>query len=102
MSHLHKILAILLSRRLHPVHETLHHAPRPTTPRSSPRACLLDHLIRLEEERRGDREAERLGRLEVDDQLERSRPLHGQVGRLRTFQDLIHIAGGTLAQVSPV
>ena len=30
-------------------------------------ACLFDQLIRLEEERRGDREAERLGSLEVDD-----------------------------------
>ena len=41
-----------------------------------------NHLVRLEEEGRGNREAERLGRLEVDDQLELRRLLHGQVGGL--------------------
>jgi hypothetical protein len=33
-------------------------------------AGLPDHLVRLEEERRGDRQAERLGGLEVDHQLQ--------------------------------
>src|SRR5215510_14512702 len=32
-------------------------------------AGLLDHLVRLEEERRGDRDPERLGGLQIDDQL---------------------------------
>jgi hypothetical protein len=35
-----------------------------------------DHVGRLEEERRGDREPERLSGLQVDDQLERHRLLH--------------------------
>jgi hypothetical protein len=35
-----------------------------------------DHLIRPEQERRGNGEAERLGGLEVDEQLEFRGPLH--------------------------
>src|SRR4029434_3189739 len=52
-------------------------------PRSGPPACpcplLLDHLIRQKEERRGERDPERLRRLEVEDQLELHRLLHRQV-----------------------
>jgi hypothetical protein len=40
----------------------------------------------------GDGEAERLGGLEVDDQLERHRLLHRQIGRLGAFEDLPDIA----------
>ena len=43
----------------------------------------LDHLIRPLQERRRDRQAERLGRLEVDDQLILGRRLHGQIGQVR-------------------
>ena len=43
---------------------------------------LLDDLVRLEEERRGHGQTERLRRLEVDVQLELRRLLHRQVGRL--------------------
>jgi hypothetical protein len=43
-------------------------------------AELLDHLIRAPQERRRDRQAERLGRLEVDHQLELRRLLDGQIG----------------------
>src|SRR6516165_10305212 len=46
-----------------------------------------DHLIGLEEERRGDGQAQCLSRLEVDDQLERHGLLHGHVRRLGTVQD---------------
>ena len=60
-------------------------------------APLLDHLVGPEEERRGDRHAERLRRLQIDDQLERSL-LDGQVGRLDAVQDLVHKAGGALTQ----
>jgi hypothetical protein len=35
-----------------------------------PCAYLLDHLVRLEEEHRGKREAQFLRRLEVDDEME--------------------------------
>ena len=50
-----------------------------------------DHLIRLQEERWGDGEAERLGGLEIDHQLEFHRLLHGQVARLGAFQNLVHV-----------
>src|SRR5262245_2615770 len=65
----------------------------PGTPATPPRPCpfphLLDHLVCLEQERRGHGEAERLGSREVDDQLEFRGPLHWQVRRLRTFENLI-------------
>jgi hypothetical protein len=48
--------------------------------RGGARRCgSADHLVGLEEERRGDGEAERLGRLQVDDQLQRGGLLHGQI-----------------------
>jgi hypothetical protein len=47
-----------------------------------------DHLGRLEEERRGDGEAQFFGGLEVEDQLELGGLLHGQVSGLGTLQDL--------------
>src|SRR5213083_2565780 len=46
-------------------------------------ARLLDHLIRLEEERRRDGQAKGLRGLEVDRQLKLAGPLHRQVGGLR-------------------
>ena len=46
---------------------------------ASPCARLLDHLVRLEQERRRDREAQGLGGLQVDDEFELHRPLHRQV-----------------------
>src|SRR5215211_6858674 len=55
----------------------------------------LDHLVRLEEKARRNREAEGLGSLEVDDQLELHRLLHGEVPRVSPLQDLVHIGSGT-------
>src|SRR5262249_29985133 len=60
-------------------------------PPACPCALLLDHLIRQDEERRGDGEAERLGGLEVDDQLEFRRPLDRQIPRLLTTKYPINI-----------
>src|SRR5216683_1053702 len=51
---------------------------------------LPDHLMRLEEECRGDGEAKGLGRLQVDDQFELRGLLYWQVARLCPFQDLVH------------
>src|SRR2546422_9416411 len=56
---------------------------------------LLDHLVRLEEERRGDREPERLGGLQIDDQLELHSPLHREIGWLGTLEDLIYVVSST-------
>jgi hypothetical protein len=54
---------------------------------------LADHLVGLEEERRGNGAAEGLGGLEVDDQLERRGLLHRQVGGQGSF-----IGGSTIGR----
>jgi hypothetical protein len=68
------------------------------------RRSSAEHLIRLEEERWGDDQAEHLRRLEVDDQLEGGGLLHRQVGGLGALEDLVDIGGATvqLATVFPV
>src|SRR5262245_17890044 len=55
------------------------------------RARLFKHLIRTQEHRLWDREAQRLRGLEVDPQLELRWLLHGKVGRLGSFEDLVHV-----------
>ena len=60
-------------------------------------ARLLDHLIGQEEQRGGYRQPERLGGLEVDDQLELQRLLHGQLRGLGAFEDLVDVGGGASA-----
>src|SRR5215813_14055002 len=62
-------------------------------------AGLPDHLIRLEEEHRGDCQSEGLGGLEVEDQLKLHWLLNGQVGRLGPLQDLVHIGGRAAEEV---
>src|SRR5262245_29654364 len=51
----------------------------------------LNHLIRPGQQRRRNRQAERLGGLEVDGDLEPRRLLYGEVGGLRAFEDSIDI-----------
>src|SRR6266542_778402 len=55
----------------------------------------LNHLVRSQQQRWRDRQAEGLGSLEVDHQLELRRLLNGEVGGLSTFEDLVHVACGT-------
>ena len=64
----------------------------------SPRlsALLLDPLVRLEEKPRGEREPERLGRLEIDDQFEPHGLLDGEVRGLGPFQDFVDLDGQPL------
>src|SRR5713101_6927850 len=62
----------------------------------------MNHLIRPPQHRRRDRQAEGLGRLEVDDQLELRRLLDGQVGGLAAFQNLVHVSGGAPIIISKV
>ena len=50
--------------------------------------ALLDDLVGPLEQRLRDGEPERLGGLEVDDQLELGGLLHGQVGGLGALEDL--------------
>jgi hypothetical protein len=65
-------------------------APAQRWKRSFPH-CSLDHLIGAGEDRLGDRDAERLRGLQIDDQLEFSRPLDGQVGGSRSLQNARNI-----------
>src|SRR6266545_8225932 len=51
----------------------------------------LDDLVRPSQQRRQDRQAEGLRRLEVDDQLELRGLLDRQVAGSGTFQDLVHL-----------
>src|SRR5512132_611351 len=61
-----------------------------------PYISLFDHLVGPGEQRRWDRHAQRLGRLEVDDQLELGRLLDRQVARPGALQDLVHEDGRAL------
>jgi len=58
--------------------------------------ALRDHLIRPTQQRRRHREAECLCGLEVDHQLKVRRPLHRQVGRAGTLDDLGDVNGNSL------
>src|SRR5215510_7250035 len=58
-----------------------------------------DHLVCLKEDGWGHGEADGLGSLEVDDQRELGGLLHGHVGRLGAFEDLIHIGRSTVIPV---
>src|ERR1700752_531149 len=54
----------------------------------------LDQLIRLEQHRWRDRQAERLRRREVDDELKLGGLLDGQVAGLGALEDLVDVGGG--------
>src|SRR5262249_30875082 len=62
---------------------------------------LSDHLVREDEEVRRQRQAEFLGRLEVNDQRKLHGLLHREVGWRGAFQNLIHQGGGTATHVWP-
>src|SRR5947209_1576274 len=68
----------------------------------SSRCSLLDDLIRPQQHRLGDREAEGLRGLQVHDQLELGGLLDGQVAGLCTLEDLIHVGSGTPIQIGKV
>src|SRR6266566_8199014 len=54
------------------------------------------------EQRLRDRQPERLGRLEVDHQLELGGLLDGEVSGLGAFEDLVHINSGTPKQIGEI
>src|SRR2546426_3998713 len=58
------------------------------------RSASLNDLRSPQENGLRDRQAERFSGLHVDDQIELCGPLHGQVARLRTFQDPVDEVGG--------
>src|SRR5215510_9885731 len=60
---------------------------------------LLDQLVRARVQRRRDRQPKCLGDLDVNDQLELSRLLDGQVGGLGPLQDLVHVRGAAPVEI---
>jgi len=58
-----------------------------------------NHLIRLEKDAWGNREPERFGGFEVNDQVELGGLLDGEVGGCSAFQELAHVGGGTPLRV---
>src|SRR6266566_1275200 len=63
---------------------------------------LFDHLIRPHQDGLRDRQPERLGRLQVDDQLKLRRLLNGQVSGLRALEDLVDVDSGVAVDVNVV
>src|SRR5580704_14499229 len=72
------------------------------TPGWALRCRLLDHLIRPLQERRRDREAEGLGGLEVDDELELGGLLDGKVAGFRALEDAVDVSCGSSKVVRDV
>src|SRR5262249_39274332 len=66
------------------------------------RPSSRNDLIRSLQELRGDGEANRLRCLEVDREVELRRLLHGKVGRLGPFENLVHKFRGALALVGKI
>src|SRR5262249_47201171 len=60
---------------------------------------LFDQFVCAREQRRRDRQPERLSDLDVNDQLELSRLLDGEVAGLSTLQDLVHEGGSPPEEV---
>ena len=67
-----------------------------------PTGVSLDHLIRPQQERLGDRQAKGFGRLEVDDQFERGGSLERQVSRFRALENLVDKDGPASQQIRTV
>ena len=63
---------------------------------------LLDHLVSGHLQRQRQLEAECLGRLEVDDELEFRRLLYRKVGWCFAFEDAVYIGGSTFELVDAV
>jgi len=63
---------------------------------------LLDHLVGASEQWQGNREAERLGDLEVDDQLDFYHLLDRQIGRLGTLEYAADEHAGLMIRIGNV
>src|SRR5215212_3643067 len=65
-------------------------------------ALIFDHLVSAGEQRRWHGKAERLGRFEVDDQLELGRTLDGQIRRPGVIKKLHNELPGETSKPNPV
>src|SRR2546425_836945 len=74
---------------------------RASQSRESIAAASFDDLIRSQQQRPGDCEAKRLGRLEVDHQLELRWLLDGQVRRLCALEDVVDIDSEAMSPEDP-
>src|SRR5206468_10096504 len=59
----------------------------------------LNHLVRPRQHAGGNRQADSLRGLEIDDELKLRRLFYRKVGRLSAFQNLVHIRSGVAVQV---
>src|SRR5213593_1529232 len=62
--------------------------------------ALFDHVVRSTKHRRRDRQAERSGGLEVDNKLELRGLLDREVSGFGTPEELVHIDGAALDELS--
>src|SRR5262249_18802186 len=60
----------------------------------------FNNPIRPQQQRLGDRQAESLRRLEVDDEIKLRRLLDGEIGGIRSFENFIDVSRGAAEQVS--
>ena len=58
-----------------------------------------DDSVRPHQHIRRNRQADLLGRFQIDDELKLRRLLHGEIGGLGAFQNLVHISSGAPVQV---
>src|SRR4030095_1293370 len=86
-------------------YDGIEHPANPSAARRSwPRwsSTLFDDLVGPQQQRLRNREAECLGGLEVDDQLELRRLLDGEIGGPHTLEDPVHVRGNALGQIEHV
>jgi hypothetical protein len=76
--------------------------PKAAVSNRSRAAPLFDHPVGAGEQRRRDVEAERLGGLEVDDQLQLGGELNRQIARRNAVQDLVHVIAAAAEAVTEV
>src|SRR5687768_9855848 len=73
-----------------------------TPPTMNVRLSSLDHLISANEQRRRNRQAERLGRLHIDEQFEFRRLLDWQISGLCALENFYDIVRGSSVQIFPI
>jgi hypothetical protein len=57
------------------------------------RSISLQHLIRPQQQRRGNRQAEGFSLIEIDDQVVLRWLLNGQIRRLRALEEFVDVNG---------